>query len=64
VHVSALGFPIVGDVKYGDRTRDKQFIQSKGLKRLFLHAEKLAFTLPGKKPFSFVAKAEFLDALN
>lgn len=55
VHISEIGFPIVGDVKYGDRERDKQFLQSKGLKRLFLHAEKLAFTLPGKKPFAFAA---------
>ena len=43
VHVSELGYPIVGDTKYGD----KEFNRSVQAKRLFLHAERLAFTLPG-----------------
>lgn len=47
VHAAAMGFPIVGDQKYGDKTRGK---------RLFLHAAQLTFTLPGhKKPFHFEA---------
>lgn len=52
VHAQALGFPILGDTKYGDRA----FNQACGAKRLFLHAEKLRFTLPGmKKPFTIEA---------
>ncbi|OGT25207.1 MAG: hypothetical protein A3I77_05110 [Gammaproteobacteria bacterium RIFCSPLOWO2_02_FULL_42_14] len=46
VHASALGFPIVGDEKYGTKSREK---------RLFLHAQRLVFTLSGKKPCVFEA---------
>lgn len=59
VHIAELGFPIVGDAKYGDRDRDKLFFKQGCARRLYLHAEQLAFTLSGKKPFAFVAKADF-----
>jgi 23S rRNA pseudouridine1911/1915/1917 synthase len=38
VHLSAIGFPLLGDVKYGGEKAD----------RLFLHAEKLTFPDPDK----------------
>jgi len=46
VHAAWLGFPIVGDERYGAAETNKTFSQ-KGYKRLFLHAEQLAFTHPG-----------------
>lgn len=55
VHAAQLGFPIVGDTKYGDREWNKKM----RAKHLFLHAEKLVFTLPGKKRFEFIAEAPF-----
>ena len=45
VHLSHLGFPIVGDDKYGNFSLNK--IQKKfGFKRMFLHASELGFVHP------------------
>lgn len=59
VHVAHLNHPILGDVKYGDR----EFNRDICAKRLYLHAEKLVFSLPGKKSFTFQAPfpEEFLN---
>jgi 23S rRNA pseudouridine955/2504/2580 synthase len=43
--LSHLGFPLVGDDKYGDFTLNKE-VQKQGLKRMFLHAAKLNFSHP------------------
>lgn len=53
VHAADLGFPIVGDGKYGDWEFNRFYAEKHGEKRLFLHAEKLSFTL--KIPFQFEA---------
>ena len=45
VHLSHLGFPIAGDDKYGDFTRNK-LLAKQGLKRMFLHAHSIAFSHP------------------
>lgn len=45
VHAQYSGHPIAGDDKYGDATFNRQ-MGEKGLKRLFLHARELRFTLP------------------
>lgn len=45
VHLAHLGFPIVGDDKYGDFELNKR-LAKQGLKRMFLHAWKLAFVHP------------------
>jgi 23S rRNA pseudouridine955/2504/2580 synthase len=45
VHTSHLGFPIAGDDKYGDFELNKRLAKL-GLKRMFLHAAKLAFDHP------------------
>lgn len=42
VHLSAIGLPIIGDDKYGDFASNHAFRQ----KRMFLHAERLAFSHP------------------
>ena len=48
VHLAFLGFPVVADKVYGRRTRLKNAAQANalGLTRQFLHAWKIAFTLP------------------
>ena len=55
VHLAHLGFPIIGDDKYGDFTLNKYAAAAKhgGLKRMFLHARLMAFLHPisGKKTF-------------
>lgn len=45
VHLAHLGFPIVGDDKYGDFSLNKT-LQKTGLGRMFLHAAKLALPHP------------------
>ncbi len=45
VHAQISGHPIAGDDKYGDREFDKR-MRAHGLRRLFLHAASLAFSLP------------------
>jgi 23S rRNA pseudouridine955/2504/2580 synthase len=45
VHLAHLGFPIAGDDKYGDFSRNKA-LAKQGLKRMFLHAHSIAFAHP------------------
>ncbi len=48
VHAQSLGHPVAGDEKYGDDEFNRQ-MKSQGLKRMFLHAEKLSIkTMQGK----------------
>ena len=48
VHLAHLGFPIIGDDKYGDFALNKHVAAAKngGLKRMFLHARLVAFQHP------------------
>lgn len=45
VHLAHLGFPICGDDKYGDFALNKE-LAKQGLKRMFLHAQKITFSHP------------------
>jgi 23S rRNA pseudouridine955/2504/2580 synthase len=45
VHLTHAGFPLYGDDKYGDFALNKQ-LEKTGLKRMFLHAARLAFRHP------------------
>ncbi len=45
VHLAHLGTPILGDQKYGDAA-STEMSRELGLKRLFLHAESVAFSWP------------------
>ncbi len=45
VHAKHAGYPILGDDKYSD-DRSEAFARDIGLKRLFLHAAMLNFSLP------------------
>jgi len=44
VHAKHIGFPILGDSKYGDKAANRHF-RELGLKRLFLHARQLYLPL-------------------
>jgi 23S rRNA pseudouridine955/2504/2580 synthase len=46
VHAAFAGHPLLGDDKYGDRDRNADF-KRLGLKRIFLHAQSVAFDWPG-----------------
>jgi 23S rRNA pseudouridine955/2504/2580 synthase len=55
VHLTHLGFPLAGDDKYGDFAWNKVLVKE-GLKRMFLHAHRLAFTHPvSGEPLAFEA---------
>ncbi|MSQ50505.1 MAG: RluA family pseudouridine synthase [Betaproteobacteria bacterium] len=45
VHLAHLGFPIAGDVKYGDFEWNRELVKQ-GLKRMFLHAARFSFEHP------------------
>jgi len=53
VHLSDMGYPILGDVMYGDKTRETDpFVAP----RVMLHAERLSITHPvTKEEMTFVA---------
>lgn len=44
VHAAHIGYPVAGDSKYGDFAFNRE-IQKQGLRRLFLHASHIQFTL-------------------
>lgn len=45
VHLAALGHPIAGDDKYGDFELNRA-LKKRGLRRMFLHAQRLVFDHP------------------
>jgi 23S rRNA pseudouridine955/2504/2580 synthase len=45
VHLAHAGHPILGDDKYGDFPLNREMVKQ-GVKRLFLHAARLAFKHP------------------
>ena len=57
VHLNAVGYPVVGDIQYGDTETNRHFSEKYRLKRQFLHAAKLTINHPvtGKK-LSFESK--------
>src|SRR6202020_1804508 len=46
VHAAYAEHPLLGDDKYGDRERNAE-LKGAGLKRIFLHAQSIAFEWPG-----------------
>lgn len=70
VHAKHIGHPVAGDDKYGDEAANKRLREQVGLKRLFLHASTLEFSLDGgKAPYLLNAPlpqdlAEVLDRLR
>ncbi len=46
VHLSAVGHPLAGDGRYGDFAFNRFMAERAGLRRLFLHARRVAFTHP------------------
>jgi 23S rRNA-/tRNA-specific pseudouridylate synthase len=60
VHLYSIGFPIVGDLRYGDKTIQEKY------SRIMLHAKRLEFQLPGEKDVSVEAPLteSFLEILK
>jgi 23S rRNA pseudouridine955/2504/2580 synthase len=49
VHAASIGQPIVGDEKYGDAAFNRE-MKNHGVRRLFLHAHSLRFSLDDAEP--------------
>ncbi len=67
VHAQHIGHPVAGDDKYGDEAANRRLREQIGLRRLFLHASTLEFTLDaGKAPYLLTAPlaADLVDALD
>ncbi|MGV8923473.1 MAG: RluA family pseudouridine synthase [Thermomonas sp.] len=70
VHAQHIGHPVAGDDKYGDEAANKRLREQVGLRRLFLHASTLEFSLDaGKAPYLLNAPlapdlVEVLDRLG
>lgn len=47
VHAQHIGHPVAGDDKYGDAEVNRRLREQAGLRRLFLHAASLEFSLDG-----------------
>ncbi len=62
VHAQHIGHPVAGDDKYGDAEVNKRLRAQIGLKRLFLHAASLEFTLDDGEPY--VLNAPLADDLR
>lgn len=63
VHCAHLGYPIVGDEKYGDFALNKA-LPKEGIKRMFLHAWKISFPHPiSGKPLALEAPLPEMLAL-
>ncbi len=65
-HSAEIGYPICGDMKYGDKNINKDF-KKIGLHRIFLHSSEISFFY--KKQYNFTAKTPFdltniLDTIN
>ena len=62
VHLAYLGFPVVGDQKYGDFSLNKALFKL-GLKRMCLHAKEYGFIHPLTEKKVFL-EAPFPNELN
>lgn len=63
VHCTELGHPLAGDEKYGDRGFNRA-LRERGLKRLFLHAAELRFTLDQTYVFNAPLPAALSEVLE
>lgn len=67
VHAAHIGHPVAGDDKYGNATANKRLREQVGLRRMFLHAASLEFSLDdGQTPYVLNAplSEELVDVLD
>jgi 23S rRNA pseudouridine955/2504/2580 synthase len=67
VHSAPIGHPVAGDDKYGEAEVNRRLREQIGLKRMFLHASTLEFSLDaGRAPYLLSAPLapELVDVLD
>ncbi|NMB08388.1 MAG: RluA family pseudouridine synthase [Tissierellia bacterium] len=62
-HLSSIGYPIIGDIKYGNRAINKYFKENFGLDNQILHAYKIGFEKLDK-PLDYLNHREFIANPN
>lgn len=61
VHATDLGFPLLGDERYGEEKTNRDMKTLAGLNRIFLHAHSLMIDMP---PYDYAFSAPLPDELN
>jgi len=64
VHLSSIGFPIVGDPVYGNKKINREISKKYGLNRQFLHAREIQFILPSSGKMKSVSSKLPTDLKN
>ncbi len=62
-HLSSLGYPVIGDRKYGNNTVNKKFSQEYGLNNQWLHGYKIEFN-GIEEPLEYLNKKSFEAPLD
>lgn len=62
-HLSSIGYPIIGDVKYGYKKENKYFKEKYGLDSQFLHGYRIIFT-GLEEPLEYLNSQEFYSNLG
>lgn len=62
-HLSSIGHPVIGDIKYGDKKINKFFRENYGLESQFLHAYKVEFENL-EPPLDYLNGKVFIAPLN
>ena len=58
-HLASIGYPIIGDVKYGDKKTNKYFKDEYGLDSQFLHGYRIVFS-GLDEPLDYLNQREFI----
>ena len=62
-HLASIGYPVIGDIKYGNRKTNKYFKEKYGLDSQFLHGYKIVFN-GLDKPLDYLNGQKFIGKLN
>jgi 23S rRNA pseudouridine955/2504/2580 synthase len=62
-HLASIGYPVIGDIKYGDRNVNQYFKVKYGLESQFLHGYKVIFN-DLDEPLDYLNGQEFIGKLN
>ena len=61
-HLASIGYPIVGDTKYGDQALNEAYRREYGIKSQMLHAYRMGF--PDGNSYTAPLPEEFLRILS
>lgn len=62
-HLASIGYPIIGDIKYGDRNINEKFKKKYNLNSQFLHAYKITFN-DLTKPLDYLNGQSFIGEMD